>query len=427
MKKIFSLLIILCASLSFVSCHDDDWNPNAGRGEGSVRLKSIGIDVSESAEVIESRRTYDVSAFRVRIYDAKGVVTGSWIYGEMPEVFVLPVGVYTVEVESHTPDKAAWDKPYFKGSKEFTVVDKDIVDIGVVVCRFANVKVSVRYADSLKDIMGDDTQVEVVCNDEGTLVYTPSETRQGYFAAVEGSKTLVATFTSTIRRQKVRITKTFGNVEAGQHRIITFSAKTGDGTIPDEVGYIDFGNESIIIDADVVTEDIHGNVNVEEDIIDGGKRPGTEEGEVTPPQPSGITMTPSESLRFEPQTIDASNWADGTPAYVDIHSDNGFAHLCVGIKTTNGPEQEDFRAAVDEMVGLNFDLAYPGAKETVYSGLGFPVSDEITGEGVTDLRFDIGQFVPLLGAYSGTHNFIITVEDKNGLQEINTLTFIVNK
>ncbi len=138
-------------------------------------------------------------------------------------------------------------------------------------------------------------------------------------------------------------------------------------------------------------------------------------------------MTPSQSLVFEPKTIDASSWADGTPAYVDIHSDNGFSHLFVAIKTTNGPAEENFEAAVDEMVGLNFDLAFPGAKEAIYRGLGFPVSAEVTADGVTDLRFDIGQFVPLLGAYSGTHNFTITAEDKNGHQKIETLTFIVNK
>jgi len=425
-NKIFPILMAALLSVCVSACHDDNWDPNVSRGEGQVSLKSLGIDVSEGADVIESRATYDVSSFLVKIYDAKGVAVGSWTYSEMPEVFTLPVGVYNVQVESHVVEKAAWDKPYFKGSKEFTVVNNDIVNIGVVVCKFANVKVSIRYSDILRPLLGSDTKVEVVCNDEGMLTYTPSETRTGYFAVVDGSTTLVATFTSTIRRQQVRLTKTFSNIAPGQHRIITFTAKTGDGTLPDETGKIDLGGSSIILDADIVTENINGNIVVDEDIIDGGTRPGTEDGGDTP-EPKEISMTPSPSLCFEPETIDASAWVEGTPAYVDIHADNGFAHLFVAIKTTNGPEQEDFQAAVDEMVGLNFDLAYPGEKEAVYSGLGFPVSSAVTGEGIKDLRFDIGQFVPLLGAYQGTHNFIITVEDKTGVQEIQTLTFIVNK
>lgn len=426
--KILSFFLTIMAVVGLSACHDDDWNPDISGGEGTVSLKSLGIDVSEGAEVIESRLSYDVSAFLVKIYDVKGLPVGSWIYSEMPEVFTLPAGVYTVEVESHKVEKAAWDKPYFKGSKEFTVVKNDIADIGLVTCKFANIKVSVRYSDALAELLGPDTKVEIVCNDEGMLTYTPAETRMGYFAAVEGSTTLVATFSSTIRNQKVRLTKTFSNIAPGQHRIITFTAKTGDGTIPDETGKIDLGSSSLFIDADVVTEEINGNISLEEDIIDGGKRPGTEEsGEDPQPGDGSITMTPSSSLVFDPATIDASSWAEGTPAYVDIHSDNGFAHLTVSIRTTNGPEQEDFRAAVDEMVGLNFDLAYPGAREETYRGLGFPVSSDITADGVTDLRFDIGQFVPLMGAFSGTHNFTITAEDKNGRQEIQTLTFIVNQ
>lgn len=429
-NKIYYIFLAVCMAFGFASCHDDDWNPNVSKGEGTVQLKSLGIDVSDGAEVIASRATYDVSGFLVKIFDTKGIPVGSWTYSEMPEVFVLPVGVYTVQVESHVVDKAAWDKPYFKGSKEFTVVNNDIVNIGVVSCKFSNVKVTIRYSDTLAPLLGDDTQVEVICNDEGTLVYTPGETRTGYFAAVDGSTTLVASFSSTIRRQKVRLTKTFSNIAPGQHRIITFTAKTGDGTIPDETGTIDFGSNSIVLDAEIVTEDINGNIVVDEDVLDGSDRPGQEEGgdAPTPPDPGKtIVMTPSPSLVFEPKTIDMSSWEQGTPAYVDIHSDNGFSHLFVAIKTTNGPEQEDFRAAVDEMVGLNFDLAYPGEKESVYQGLGFPVSAEVTGSEVTDLRFDIGQFVPLLAIYRGTHNFIITVEDKNGIQEIETLTFIVNK
>lgn len=428
--NILNLLLAILAIIGLSSCHDDDWNPNVSGGEGRVSLQSLGIDVSDGANVIESRASYDVSGFAVRIFDSKGLTVGSWTYSEMPEVFTLPVGVYTVEVESHTVDKAAWDKPYFKGSKEFTIVNNDIVNIGVVTCKFANIKVSIRYADALAQLLGPDTKVEVVCNDEGMLTYTPDETRSGYFAAVEGSTTLVATFTSTIRRQPVRLTKTFSNIAAGQHRIITFTAKTGDGTLPDETGNISFGGTSLILDAEIVNENINGNINVDEDLIEGETRPGTEEGGETPdptPGENTISMTPSQSLVFEPKTIDASSWADGTPAYVDIHSDNGFSHLFVAIKTTNGPAEENFEAAVDEMVGLNFDLAFPGAKEAIYRGLGFPVSAEVTADGVTDLRFDIGQFVPLLGAYSGTHNFTITAEDKNGHQKIETLTFIVNK
>lgn len=261
--KILSFFLTIMAVVGLSACHDDDWNPDISGGEGTVSLKSLGIDVSEGAEVIESRLSYDVSAFLVKIYDVKGLPVGSWTYSEMPEVFTLPAGVYTVEVESHKVEKAAWDKPYFKGSKEFTIVKNDIADIGLVTCKFANIKVSVRYSDALTELLGPDTKVEIVCNDEGMLTYTPSETRIGYFAAVEGSTTLVATFSSTIRNQKVRLTKTFSNIAPGQHRIITFTAKTGDGTIPDETGKIDLGSSSLFIDADVVTEEINGNISFE--------------------------------------------------------------------------------------------------------------------------------------------------------------------
>ena len=58
---------------------------------------------------------------------------------------------------------------------------------------------------------------------------------QAIFEAIEGSSTLVVTFTSTIGGKLVELRKTFTDIEAGQHHKLTFKAKDGNGTIPDEL------------------------------------------------------------------------------------------------------------------------------------------------------------------------------------------------
>ena len=424
MKKIH-LLLMSIALLTGLSACSDNWSPGSNDdGEGQVSLASMGVEVSE-AENVESRATVDLSSFIITITDAQGAEKARWTYASMPEVFTLPVGAYTVTVKSHEVQKAQWDAPLYEGSTNFTIKNGEITSIGVIVCKLANIKVSILFTDDLRARLGDDVTVTVIANDEGQLVYTPSETRVGCFEALPGSSTLVATFNGTLtgESEPVTLRKVYTDVKGGSHYRITFSLRNSSGEMPDETGGITL-SDGLTLDSEITDKDINGNTDIEEDIIP-GDRPG--EGEPDPgPGPvdpeTTITMT-SPTLSFD-KANDPNDAALVESSIVNIHADNGIQHLIVHIES----DSESFIASAGEMVPFDFDLANPVIDGKDWSdmlgaaGLGFPVKDQVVGK--TDVVFDITQFVPLLGGFSGNHKFSITVTDGDNKQLTRTLTFI---
>lgn len=422
--KILSLLAIAALASGLTSC-DDNWDPNPTPDDkqGQVSLASLGVEVS-TAEQTLSRADVDLTPFIITITNkTTGVQAAQWTYGDMPELFALPVGDYTVAVKSHDVQPAEWDKPYYLGEKDFSIADSEITEIGVVTCQFASLKVTIKFSDELRAIMADDTQVSVVAGENGTsLVYTPSETRAGYFEVVDESTTLVATFTGTVNGYAENLIKTYNDVTAGQHWIITFTVKDYPN-IPDEYGNID-PSEGINVDVSVETVDVDGNVDVDEDVLDSSDRPGKEDGGEEPPTPGGDDD--DEAITFSSETLSftTANSTDVSPAVVNIQAKNKIAHLVVKISSTS---QDFINVLGDPSVDIptEFDLAYPGDKADVYAGLGFKVGDEVIG--ATSIDFDITQFVPLLEIYEGTHTFTITVTDQQNLQNSAALTFVYKK
>lgn len=422
--KILSIAIFLLAALSFTSCNES-WTPNVeGDKQGELSLKSMGVEVSNAEQVV-SRFSVDLSDYIVTIYTATNAVAGEWKYSQMPEVVPLATGDYKITVKSHNVEKAAWEKPYFLGTKTFSIQESKITDIGVIKCVLSNIKVSIRYDSSIVPYLGDDVKVVVVANDQGSLIYTKDETRAGYFEAIEGSSTIVTTLTGTVNGYYETVLNTYTDAAAGQHRIITYKLKGPNPVRPDEAGTINPG-EGINVDSQVVVEDINNNINPEEDVIE-GDRPGKEDpvdpGTGTDPNPGTDPDPVVDPITFTSETIDfdgPNTPIDGASYIVNIHSEATFAHLLVEIIS---------ESLTDEMlrgVGLaaTFDLAYPGDLETALKGsFGFPVGNEVIGQ--TDVVFDITQFVPLLNIYQGTHQFKITATDANNVQVVKVLTFVV--
>ena len=428
--KIYPLIVAIALSVGLASCHDVNWRQDVSNGKtGEVNLKSIGLEVSDAEKVVNSSRaSVDVSGYLVKITGSDGSSVQQWTYSDMPEVFTLPVGKYSVAVESHRQAKAEWDAPYYAGSKAFEITDGNITPVGVINCRFSNIRVSIFYDEQLRKNMGADTRVVVECNDEGQLVYLPDETRSGYFEAIEGSSTLVVTFTSTIGGKLVELRKTFTDIEAGQHHKLTFKAKDGNGTIPDELGFIEI-LEGLYLDATIISEDITADIPMEEDIIEGETRPGTEDGGEEPdpgpdPGEDGDIELKSENLSFTSPMNVAD--LDGKEYVVNIRAKAGVAHLVVKIGTDNA----EFSGVLAEMgIPMEFDLAYPGENEEIFrDSLGFPTGIDVLGKGKDEpIVFDITQFVPLLGIYHPSVNtFSLSVTDANGKLETKALTFIAN-
>ena len=419
--KIFSTIAI--ATFMMSSC-SDNWAPSTDdEGVGQLRMDAINVT---NAENVINRAGVDVSNFIVSINNADGETVKRWKYSEMPEVVTLPVDEgYYIDVISHNQEKAAWEAPFFKGSSEkFNIVKNQLTNAGTITCKLSNIKVSIKFADDLKKIMEDDCKVTVIANDAGLLEFTANETRSGYFQAIEGSSTLVATFTGTIRGSYEEIRKVYTDVEAGQHRIITYSVKSGDPTIPDENGNIDIA-DGISIDMTTIDESVNGNVSTDEDIID-GDRPGQEEpvnpdpDQPTPDEPSEkfFTFNTSISLTETNQAVEGKDYS------IDIVSVNPLANLKVKIESNY--LTDEFLAGV----GLvsEFDLANLTPELSAMlgeGGFGFPTGDQVKGS--KSVKFDLTPFIPLLNLSptpNDIHKFHLTVVDDKNNSETVVLTFI---
>lgn len=432
--KLYSIMLAVAAVIGLGSC-DNGMDPNPSAGKGQLKLGSLTVDV-DAAESEVSRAGVNTDNFSVVITPADGGPAYSYVYAQMPEIITLPVGDYTVSVESHELQKAEWDKPYYAGSKDFKIVDGQITEIGAVTCTFQSLKVTVSYSDELKAAMAQDCKVVVVANDEGRLTFEPAETRVGCFAVVEGSNTLVASFSGTVGGSPAQVLKTFNNVAPGQHYKLTFAIKGVTPGVPDEYGQIAIA-DGITVDLSVVDENIDSNLDDEEDVIANPTRPGADDPEkpgqpdqpitpddpVIPDDPSDYTLT----ITSETFDLDVPNTPGEGSYVVMINSSLGLAHLYVDITT----DSEAFRSSAGEMVPLNFDLAYPEKTTGEYNGLTatqalsnlqFPMQNDVIG--ANEVTFDITGFVPLLGAFPGTHNFKLTVVDAAGHQSVKTLTFV---
>lgn len=433
--KFIGLLIGSLALVSGLSsCHDDpSVKPGTTDEKGTVNLRSLGIDVTNAEKIIESsnsRASIDLSDYVIRIEDAEGTVTKQWVYSQMPEVFELPVGQYTAHVYSHEVQKAEWDRPYFVGDKSFTINKDAITDLGIVTCKLGNIKVSIRYDEALRELMGDDVKVTVVANDEGMLEFGPDEERSGYFAALEGSSTIVVEFNGTVNGSFETCRQISTDAEAGQHRIYTFKAHPIPGPTPDDpTGGINPGS-GIGIDVTVEDENINTNINNDEPIIPDPDRPGGE----TPgpgPGPGPDDPQPTNTIVIEaldPLTFDKDNILSeitGQDLVVNVTAPKGITHFLVKIGSDNG----DFLGSAGELLPLSFDLCYPtddSGKDwsTDLQGLGFKTGSDVLG--TTEQQFTITTLAPLLSAFPGRHTFEIKVEDADHQQTIKTLIIVAN-
>ncbi|MDE6437335.1 MAG: hypothetical protein K2K69_07500, partial [Muribaculaceae bacterium] len=243
----------------------------------------------------------------------------------------------------------------------------------------------------------------------------------------------------------VETIKTFTDVKAGQHYVITFSVQNGSGTIPDEFGTI--GASGIKVDADIEHEDLGGAVDVSpEKPNDPSERTGNEEWPEEPTQPvepvdptdptkpdqPGQDEKPIDAnpvhLVFD-EVINAAELADEILeavgeegegyAYVEFTVPAGIKSLLVHIDSSE--EFLDILNDPDMNLGDTFDLASPADKKGTLAGLGLPVDEEVKNQ--TKVVFDITKFISLLCIISAPYEFEVTVTDNNGNQETYVLKF----
>lgn len=422
MKKIFNitLLLLMVLGFSLTSCDKEEpfqTDDTDGKATGTVSFRKMMVEVRNEENIVRAADVVDVNAFLVTVTDTRtSQAVWSGTYGSMPEVLTLPVGSYDVSVNSADNPDAGWDTPYFEGGQSFTVAADAITTVEPIVCRLANVKVTVIFDEKLKAKMGPDCKVTVVACDRGRLEFTVSETRSGYFKYIEkdGSQpTMVATFSGTVDENYEENFRTYTEVAPGNHYKITYTLKGVEPDVPEQTGTVTPG---LYVDATVNRVDMTIDVNADDDIIPDDQRPyegNPDEGD--DPKPEGpvpsVTANDGILLSDPDKESDAPNtYAEGMTVVISVHSEaaGGITGFTVDIDSNTLTAEEL------EGVGLapHLDLVNPGEFADKLSGLGFPVN---VG-GMTDpAAMNLSGFMPMLQALgAGTHKFNLVVTDANG-------------
>lgn len=415
---------LLLAGSAATSCHRDsmgyDTLPPAGE-QGTAGLSGLKVRFADEIEVVNRASTTDVDGFLVKITDSESTPVYENRYGNLPEAITLPTGSYNLMVESHEVEPAEWEAPWYRAAEPFEI-EKDLTtELGTLTCTIGNIKVSVEYSDEMRAAMGSDCKTTVTI-DRGSLDYTASETRSGFFAAAAESNAMTVEFSGTVGGTADRFTRVFNNVRGGQHRILTFTY-----TPPPAEGGVTFG---VNVDLGCKVIDLNCNVDITEETIpddgdenDPAKAPKIvwREGDIESAAPTRIVKT---------GTDDQGNDTYAPEVNIDVTAPYRIRSLFVEI--ISDVLTEDVLTGVG--LASSFDLANPGELEVKLGkekGLGFPTGQEVANQ--TAVEFSITNFIPLLdmvasgsGIRDAVHQFKLTAVDRKGNREVQTLRLVTD-
>ena len=173
--------IAMAAGGLLASCVEakDPYNPTGGNENryGTMSVSSLGregdfiVVESDGATKADAAAVPDVGTFRVAVLDSKGenvvhdnINDKDYRWNTFAEVegqlVTIPSGKYKLEAASLTDEpQAAWETPYYYGVQDFTVRISELTDVSLV-CKLANVKVTVEYDQEFLDKV-DNPQVQV--------------------------------------------------------------------------------------------------------------------------------------------------------------------------------------------------------------------------------------------------------------------------
>lgn len=420
------IYLTLSAMVALASCSKEDpFVGGSDDAEGKVLKSALTVSVPNAEGVVVASRPALTRAaapsadeFTVDfIKNGETVPTVSYLFSEMPEVVTLPVGAYTAVARYGANLPQAWEAPYYTGDTKFLVVaDKITSDVEPINAKLSNVRVSIVFDSSLAANMSDDSKVTVKVGESGSLEFKASDIdRSGYFAYVENSNSLTATFSGDVEGLPVVESKVYDTVAPGSHYRITFRMHDAG---EDEPGSI---NSGLSVDASVEIVDMNVTLDAEDDeILEDDLRP-TEGEPVVPPVDPGKKVP--EAFALEP----AGDYAGFTKldlSKVNEVTDNLYCAWKVVSEAEGGFTKFDVKIISDtltpeelEGVGLqqDLDLINPGEFEEALAGLGFPV--KVGGR--NEVEFDITGFLSLMSILGeANHEFRLTVSDANGTSVI---------
>lgn len=433
MKKYINTLLALLMVISLGACSKEALfdGDDSAVGEGRLLTDALSVSLAnengpKSVKTRRVSRAPEVADFDVAfLREGNDTPEATYKYSEMPEIITLPAGSYVVRASYGDNPSAAWESPYYMGESSMVIVADEITDeVDPVVCKFSNVRVSIEFDAKLRQAMGSDAKVTVKVGESGSLDFTVAdEERSGYFAYVENSHTLAATFTGTVDGYLSSETKTYDNVAPGTHYRITFRLHDAGEEDP---GFIT-GDDIVVVDASVESEDMNKSVDSGETNIVDDMRPkeDEEQGGETPTPPVGDDKPAPSIEAVAPYSLDAVNRIEiveeegeeprskyPVELIIESEAEGGIIAFEVVIDSTKLTPEELEGVELSDKLDLVNTSSYPYGDRL--AGLGFPTN--VGGQ--KHVEFKITGFVPLLAILDNgepaTHKFILTVTDANG-------------
>lgn len=371
----------------------------------------------DSSRATATRADIDTEQFLVRIVGADDTEQFSGTFAELKALSRLELfaGVYEVEVRSEdraadTP--AAFEDPYYSGSKSVTVRKGETSQIGEVICTLANIKVTVMISADLAEDLTDDTQT-IVSLDMQSLVFAKGEDRAGYFTPTADKNTLKVQLKGAFAdtQEPVQFSKEIQNVSAGQWRKLTLViAHSDEGGIS-----FDIIVESFVQDDEIT---INGTQGLWEPIY-------TEKPLIEAPSIEWTGHDLSQPFQLKASMFDGYNCTESFQ--FQVKAPGNIAAYEVEITSTNAAYTQWLTTS---QVPVPFDLCQIDAAHAAAATLrdfGFPLSDAVKGQ--SEVSFDLaGAMTPIYKVYGdGTYTFHMTVTDAEGQSTEATLTIKVDR
>lgn len=207
-NSLIRIFAVIAAAILNAACAD-----NLGDAEkyGTLDLSSIVVDSSAS----ENTRAVSTDDYILKVWDWKNRLAGQWALSERPADVLLKVGQYRLEVCSPSLVDAGWETPWYVGTAQFAIEENVRKNVGTVVCRLGNVKVTVRYSEELKALLHDDVGVRVSIVDAG-LSFLYGELRGGFLKASGETCDLKVEFSGTIDGVYETHTEVVSGVKPGE-------------------------------------------------------------------------------------------------------------------------------------------------------------------------------------------------------------------
>lgn len=166
---------------------DDAWNTGADNGgEGKVAITTtVRSDVQVASRAVTGEELSE--KLLLWISSDKGLVREYYGQENIPASISLVSGRYTAQAWTGDSVPASFDDKWFKGSTTFNVEAGKTTPVDVV-CKIANVVASVKYDESVPEVLSDYTLT--IGHLTGTLTFEGDDTRKGYFMMNSRAKDL---------------------------------------------------------------------------------------------------------------------------------------------------------------------------------------------------------------------------------------------